>query len=268
MSESTTRENYVQRGSVAFEQQIAQRTAVEDAAFLLPYLKPGMRVLDVGCGPGSITIGLAGVVAPGEVVGIDIQAATIERASAAAAEAKAQNVHFETGDCYKLPFPDASFDVCFANSVLQHLGDPVAALKEMRRVLRSGGFAGVRDLTLAVAGPANSAYQTAVDLGYRVRRHNGADPQIGLRHRELPLAAGFASSIAGATVVASGSAEETTRDASSILVVLQAWTRTAMGQGWMEQTEVDQLLADVAAWGGSPDAYSVMVRCHAIGWVD
>lgn len=156
-STKLTRENYGQRGNSAFENEIAQRTAVQDAEFLLPYLKPSMRLLDVGCGPGSITIGLGNVLTFGEVVGIDNQPEMVERARDAAAKAKVENVSFELADCYKLPFPDDSFDACFANSVLQHLSDPVAALAEMRRVLRPGGFAGVRDLEVAFAGPVNSA---------------------------------------------------------------------------------------------------------------
>jgi ubiquinone/menaquinone biosynthesis C-methylase UbiE len=124
---------------------MARRTAAQEAAFFLPHLRPGMRVLDVGCGPGSITVGLAEVVAPGEVVGIDVQQSQVERARDLAVERGVANVRFEVGDVYRLPFLDHSFDAVFAHTVLMHLQEPVRALAEARRVLRPGGITGVRD---------------------------------------------------------------------------------------------------------------------------
>jgi ubiquinone/menaquinone biosynthesis C-methylase UbiE len=134
-----------QRNNVAFEAQMATRTVTHDAAFLLPYLRPGMELLDAGCGPGSITIGLAAVVAPSGVVGIDRQPAQVEHARSLAAERGIPNARFEVADIQQLPFPDGSFDAVFANGVLMHLPEPVRALRELRRVLRSGGVIGVRD---------------------------------------------------------------------------------------------------------------------------
>src|SRR5688572_8059537 len=83
---------YAQRDNAAFEGQMAARTVTRDAAFLLPYLHPGMELLDAGCGPGSITVGLAEVVAPGGVVGVDLQAAQVEQARTLAAERGVTNV--------------------------------------------------------------------------------------------------------------------------------------------------------------------------------
>ena len=141
-----TAEVYSQQANPAFEAELASRTASRDAGFFVPYLRPGMQLLDVGCGPGSITLGLAELVAPGQIVGIDIQSALIEQARVlAAARGVAASVRFEVADLYELPFPDESFDAVFANGVLMHLRQPVRALAELRRVLRPGGIAGVRD---------------------------------------------------------------------------------------------------------------------------
>ncbi len=90
----SNKEAYVQRDNPAIEACFAARTASKEAAFFLPYLHPGMQVLDVGCGPGSITLGLAEVVAPGEVVGIDLQPAQIEQARASVAKRAVANVRF------------------------------------------------------------------------------------------------------------------------------------------------------------------------------
>src|SRR6185503_5237822 len=104
-----------------------------------------MRVLDVGCGPGTITLGLAQLVAPGEVVGIDLQPSLIERARALAATREQTNARFEIADVYGLPFADECFDAAFGNGVLMHLAEPVRALAQIRRVLRPGGIIGIRD---------------------------------------------------------------------------------------------------------------------------
>jgi ubiquinone/menaquinone biosynthesis C-methylase UbiE len=97
---------------------MATRTAAQEAAFFLPFLRPGMRVLDVGCGPGSITLGLAEVVAPGVVVGIDVDPAQVEQAQALAEARSMKNARFEVADIYRLPFPNGSFDAAFAHTVV------------------------------------------------------------------------------------------------------------------------------------------------------
>jgi SAM-dependent methyltransferase len=119
----------------------AWRTAANSAAYLLPHLRAGMDVLDVGCGPGTITADLAGRVAPGRVTGLDSSPAVVSQAAAAYPDAD-----FVVGDVYALDFADGSFDVVHAHQVLQHLDDPVAALREMRRVTRPGGLVAVRDV--------------------------------------------------------------------------------------------------------------------------
>ena len=119
------------------------RTAENSAAYLLPHLAEDARVLDVGCGPGTITAGLADRVPRGHVTGIDAAQEIIEQARAAAGDRA--NLDFATGDVYALDYPDDSFDVVHAHQVLQHLSDPVRALREMRRVTRPGGIVAVRD---------------------------------------------------------------------------------------------------------------------------
>ena len=93
-----------------------RRTADADAAFLARHLQPGMSLLDCGCGPGTITIGLADWVAPGKVTGVDLDPKRVQQATEAAEAAGAANVAFQVGDIYQLPFPDASFDAAFITS--------------------------------------------------------------------------------------------------------------------------------------------------------
>jgi ubiquinone/menaquinone biosynthesis C-methylase UbiE len=119
------------------------RTAENSAAHLLPHLRPGLDLLDVGCGPGTITVDLAARVAPGRVVGIDSSPDVIARAQALGDE----RVTFAVDDVYHLAAPDASYDVVHAHQVLQHLTDPVAAVTEAHRVLRPDGILAVRTAT-------------------------------------------------------------------------------------------------------------------------
>jgi ubiquinone/menaquinone biosynthesis C-methylase UbiE len=131
-----------------------------------------MRLIDSSCGPGSITIDLAQIVAPGEVVGIDMQAGQITQAKQLAADRQIANVRFEVGDVSALPFADRSFDAAFAPMWL-HLRDPLRALKEMRRVLQEGGVIGGRDRRVAASSlaPVTPRLERLLELRLRYYPH-------------------------------------------------------------------------------------------------
>lgn len=121
------------------------RTAENSAGYLLARLPTDARVLDVGCGPGTITVDLAARVPDGQVTGIDAAGDVLALARQEADRRGQANVRFEVGDVYDLGYDDGTFDVVHAHQVLQHLSDPVAALTEMRRVCRPGGLVAARD---------------------------------------------------------------------------------------------------------------------------
>ena len=264
------REAYTLRDHPACEALHATRTAVQEAAFFLPHLRPGMHLLDVGCGPGTITVGLAEAVAPGEVVGVDFQSSQVEQARAVAAERGVTNVRFEVGDAYRLPFPDRSFDAAFAHAVLMHLREPVRALAELRRVLRPAGIAGVRDPDLGaiIFSPATPLLEQRRELHIRVLRHNGGDPCVGRQHRRLLLEAGFARAEALASVVSAGSLEETRRAAAFFKNRFQGFARTALAEGWVTRATVEAMAAEIDAWAERPDAFYAGLWAQAIGWAD
>ncbi len=169
------------------------RTAENSAAYLLPYLHVGQSLLDIGCGPGTITADLAERVAPGRVVGLDQAAAVLDQARAAATARGLDTVDFTVGDVHALEFPDASFDVVHAHQVLQHVGDPVAALSEMRRVCRSGGIVAARDSDYAAFAwyPRIPALDEWLALYRSVARHNGGEPDAARHLLSWARRAGF-----------------------------------------------------------------------------
>lgn len=171
----------------------ASRTAEEAAAFLLPHLEPGMEILDLGCGPGSITVGLARYVAPSRVIGVDRATAALDAARDHAAEAHLDNVGFTLANVYELPFDDESFDVVYAHQLMQHLADPVAALGEARRVLRPGGYIAVRDADYGTM--THHPQEPAIDRRFadycETARANGGEPDAGRRLLGWVQAAGY-----------------------------------------------------------------------------
>ncbi|WEH36748.1 methyltransferase domain-containing protein [Streptomyces sp. AM 4-1-1] len=169
------------------------RTAANSAAYLIPELRPGLDVLDVGCGPGTITADLAELVAPGRVTAVDTAPGVLEQAATAVSERGLDNVEFAVTDVHALDFPDDSFDVVHAHQVLQHVGDPVRALSEMRRVCRPGGVVAARDSDYAAMTwypevPALAEWQ---ELYGRVARANGGEPDAGRRLLSWARRAGF-----------------------------------------------------------------------------
>jgi ubiquinone/menaquinone biosynthesis C-methylase UbiE len=157
------------------------RTAANSAAYLLPHLPPGTRLLDVGCGPGTLTADLARRVAPGVVTGIDVAATAISEAEAHAREAGVANVAFVTGDFRDAGLARASFDAVHAHQVLQHLRDPAGALAAMAALAAPGGLVAVRDADYSAMtwAPAYPSIQRWLDVYLAVARRNGAEPNAG-----------------------------------------------------------------------------------------
>jgi ubiquinone/menaquinone biosynthesis C-methylase UbiE len=157
------------------------RTAQNSAAYLLPHLGPGMSLLDVGCGPGTLTADLACRVAPGQVTGVDAAPEVVHQARAHAGSVGAGKVSFLDGDFRTVGLEPASFDVVHAHQVLQHLRDPVGALAEMARLARPGGLVAVRDADYAAMtwAPADEGLDRWLAMYLAVTRHNGAEPNAG-----------------------------------------------------------------------------------------
>ncbi len=177
------------------------RTADNSAAYLLPRLRPGLQVLDVGSGPGTLTIDLAERVAPGRVTALETSAATAALTRAEADRRGGGTVDVMVGDVHDLDLEAASFDVVHAHQVLQHVADPVAALRQMMRVCRPGGVVAARDADYAgfIWYPADPGLDHWRELYRTAAQANGGQPEAGRRLLAWAHAAG------AGTVVASSS---------------------------------------------------------------
>lgn len=268
-SNKLTPQSYAGYGNTAASRWMTTRTAEIQAAFLLPYLSAGMELLDCGCGPGTITVGLARKVTPGPCVGIDIDGSQVEIAQKFAAEQGVSTVRFEAATVYQLPFADASFDAVYSNTLLGFLDDPLAALREIYRVLRVGGVIGLRngDLGGNLFMPTNPVLERFWTLFGAMISQKGGNPYIGRENRSLLQEAGFVNVVASATHECYGTEEGVRHwgqfwskflDAES-----QANLFVSVGG---ERSEIESMRQAWLGWSENPGAFFADVRCEAMGW--
>ncbi|RSS82834.1 methyltransferase domain-containing protein [Streptomyces sp. WAC06614] len=235
------------------------RTARNSAAYLLGELRPGLRVLDVGCGPGTITADLAELVAPGRVTAVDAAPEVLAQAREHVAGRGLDNVVFAAADVHALDFPDGSFDVVHAHQVLQHVGDPVRALREMHRVCRPGGTVAVRDADYAAMTwyPAVPGLDDWLSLYRTVARANGGEPDAGRRLHAWARAAGFEDVRCSATAWCYATPEETGWWSAlwADRTTASSYAALATGGGHTTPTGLTAIAEAWRTWGGSPDAW-------------
>ena len=250
---------------------LQDRTLATCASFLLPYLRPGMTVLDCGCGPGAMTIEIAERVAPGQVVGIDIDPGQCVRAQALAADRGVTNVRFEPADVYALPYPDASFDVVFSHALVTHLSEPIRALVESRRVLKPNGVIAPsgNEFDAIVFSPVDSPMKRLMSLYVRLLTHNGGNRVRARDLRGALLQAGFVRVEGHADHSEYGTSEQLRSIAGGYAAIARGsnFVETVVGQGWSDEAEMAALPDDVLRWGERPDAFLAVMKCGALGWV-
>ena len=178
------------------------RTAANSCGYLLPLLQPGMALLDVGCGPGTITMDLADRIGPnGRMTALERTDDALDLARAEAARRATTNVDFAVGDVQALDLPNDTFDVVHAHQVLQHVDEPVRAMQEMRRVCRPGGIVAVRDSDYGAFTwyPEVRGLDQWLAVCVQVARSNDAEPDAGRRLLSWAQSAGFDDVVAGSS---------------------------------------------------------------------
>ena len=268
MADTGARERYTHGHHPVVVGSHAMRTAATSAAYLLGLLRPGQTLLDVGCGPGSITADLAVLVMPGQVVGIDNVAEVLQGARSLAAERKLTNVRFEEASIYELPYGDASFDVVHAHQVLQHLGDPVGALVEMRRVLCPDGLVAARDSDYGtmVHDPQEPLMDRWLELYHQVTRLNGAEADAGRRLQGWALAAGFADVVASSSTwtYATPEAVRVWAELWAVRITEGAFAGQAIAAGLSTSEELADLATGWHRWAEQPGAFFTFIHGEII----
>lgn len=240
------------------------RTAANSAAYLLGSPKPHMKILDIGCGPGTITADLAALVPDGHVTGVDLAEGILEQARATAAERGLTNVDFAVADVHALDHPDDTFCVVHAHQVLQHVGDPVQALREMRRVTRPGGYVAVRDAdyTAMTWYPEVPGLDDWLDLYRRVARAGGGEPDAGRRLRSWALAAGFTdiTATSGTWTYATDAEREWWSGLWADRTLASPYAELAVAGGHATEEQLHAMARAWREWGGKHDGWFAVLH--------
>ena len=240
------------------------RTAENSAAHLLPRLRAGMSLLDVGCGPGTITCDLADLVAPGRVTAVEPVEVALDLARAEAERRGTTNIDFVVADVHALDLPDASYDVVHAHQVLQHVADPVQALREMRRVCRPGGVVAARDSDYAAFTwfPEDPRLDDWVDLYRRVARANGGEPDAGRRLLSWAHDAGLADVEVGASTWCFSTPEDRAWWGGlwADRIVGSDLTQHLLRDGLADEARLDGIADAFRTWAASDDGWFVVLH--------
>jgi ubiquinone/menaquinone biosynthesis C-methylase UbiE len=261
-------EKYLHGYSEEHRAFLSSRTASQQAAFFLPFLQPGMRLLDCGCGMGALTTSLAEWLAPGEVIGIDRESSQVQAARAWADEKGVSNVYFEVGNIYEIPYPDSSFDAAFAFTVLEHVREPLRVMREMRRILKPGGVVGILDPDYgAMLQTPDTPGMQELNGWMRHFSEQNASPYYARHQRQYLLDVGFTHSEGFAFAVGGGNPQMTPlmyqRVMKPTIEALRPWI---VEQGLADDARIDTLLAEGQTWSARPDAFFALLQCAAVAW--
>ncbi|MEO6880754.1 MAG: methyltransferase domain-containing protein [Mycobacteriaceae bacterium] len=234
------------------------RTVDNSAAYLAPHLQAGMSVLDVGSGPGTITVDLARRVAPGVVTAVEMSAEALELTREHARQ-QGVDVRGVVADVHQLELADGCFDVVHAHQVLQHVSDPVRALAEMQRVCAPGGVVAARDADYGAFAwfPAVPELDEWLRLYRQAARDNGAEPDAGRRLLSWARAAGFTDVTATSSTWCHASALERRwwGELWAERIVGSALTEQLLASGAATRDDLQRISDGWRTWAASEDGW-------------
>jgi ubiquinone/menaquinone biosynthesis C-methylase UbiE len=255
--------------SPAVQETYTSREAERVAGFLLPHLRPGMTLLDCGCGPGAITVGLADAVAPGLVTGVDLEPGMIAKANELAKERGVENVEFRTADITDLPFPDDSFDVVFTSAALEHLAEPERALEMIHSKVKPGGLVAAicTDWGDPLISPVNAELRQFFELFERGFNRQGGSLNRG-RHLRVMMRKAVFDVIEFSASFGNSSTPDAARESVDTYI---DWMDNlplfehSVELGWVDRPTLDGIKESMRQWANEPDAFLALGRCEAIG---
>ncbi len=250
------------------QDQYVGRGAVGVVDFLLPHVKPGMSVLDAGCGPGTITQGLAEIAAPGKVIGCDLEPGMVERAAELAEGKGLDNLSFQVGNILDLPFDDNTFDVVMSCAVTEHLSEPVKAMSELGRVAKKGGIVGITrtDWSASLFAPPCPAAERFIDLFEHGFTTQGATMFGG---KDLPRLLQEAGLTVEELVITFSNAYMP-EPGNPMVAGWAAWIEnlplfdSVIEEGLTTRDELDAMCAEMREWAAQSNTLAATGGCRAV----
>ena len=258
-----SQEEYIYSKREEIKSHFARRTVDQQAGFLLRHLRQGMTLIDCGCGPGSITHGLARIVGSAKVWGVDVDMQSLQKGRSSAAESGA---FFANANIFSLPFAANVFDVAYSNAVLSHLSDPLAALLEIRRVLKPGGILAVRvpDFDGRLIVPQDDRLIRSLQAHVAEVRKRGGNPTLGKHLRSFALQAGFVNVEAAAEYESFGTPDAVRYWGN---VVSTGLLESLAEKG--SEAEREECKGRAVAWrewAEGEDSFLASAWCTVLGW--
>ena len=254
----------------AIQDQYAGRGAVGVVDFFLQHLEPGMSVLDCGCGPGTITQGIAEIVAPGRVVGCDLEPGMVARATAEAEGKGLDNLSFQVGNILDLPFEDNTFDAVMSCAVTEHLSEPVKAMSELGRVAKQGGIVGITrtDWSANLFAPACPAAERFIELFEHGFSTQGATMFGGKDLPRMMQEAGL--TVAASDVLVAMNGSYTAGPGNAMVAGWAEWIENlplfdrVIEEGLTTREELDAMCVEMREWSAQPGTLSATGGCRVV----
>jgi ubiquinone/menaquinone biosynthesis C-methylase UbiE len=229
-----------------------------------------MQVLDVGCGPGSITISIAQQIPTGHVTGVEYVSDPLDGARELAKANGVSNVTFQEGDIHALPFQDNTFDVVHAHQVLQHIADPIQALREMRRVVKEGGIVACRESAELSWYPENPGIAIWRQITETMQRAKGGSPHPGRMIHVWARDAGFEHSkikkSAGAWCFGSDEERAYWGGSMQARAMSSGFAKSAVGEGFAQKDDLEIIAAGWKDFVENQNAWFGLLHGEILCW--
>ncbi|KEF56969.1 uncharacterized protein A1O9_07159 [Exophiala aquamarina CBS 119918] len=262
---------YTQGHSASAIASHTSRTVYNSAAFLLPHIKPNFTIIDLGCGPGTITCGFSSLVPEGSVIGVDGSSTIIEQARRRAVDLGSRNLNFLVADItHPLPFENDSVDVIYIHQTLCHIPSPVPVVQEAWRVLKPGGLIAMREydhMSWYPRFPGVDAYTAGLNRSISASGAQGAES--GRRLHAWAAQAGFSKA---KMQVSAGTTCHVAAEAKWWAEVSIGRLEGEIGSNWLNsgtvksQDDIEIMKRDLRLWGENEEAWYTALQGEVLAW--